>query len=302
MSETTSDGNLADSASMAFVVSASALSDDALRALIEEHAPEALVRVAWNTAQAVEYTKGALAGGATRVIAVGGDGTVNAVVQACVGSAASIGVIPRGTANDFAFALGLLELEPAAHFEIATGSSTRAVDVVRVGDSLCINALSIGDGARITHETSGALKGVLGALGYAVAGVAEIGSVSAFGASLRGDFGEWEGDAFMIVVGNGTRAGGVRVHPHAEIDDGVMDVVVFPDVPDASLLGLAGDVPKLERGTFEHLEVFETARLEVKLSTKVPATLDGEFQELSSVSVELLPGALRVAAPPVQEG
>lgn len=282
---------------MTFVVSASALTDGTLRAMIEEYAPDALVRVAWDSSQAVAYARDAVAAGAARVVAVGGDGTVNAVVQACVGSSATLGVIPRGTANDFAFSLGLLELDAAAQFAVATGAHLRAVDVLKVGDGLCINALSIGEGARITHETSGALKGVLGAFGYAVAGVAEMGSVTSFAASIDGDFGTWEGDVFMIVVGNGMRAGGVKVHPHAEVDDGMMDVVVFPDVPEASLLGLAGDVPKLERGTFQHLEVFQTSRLGVHLSASVPATLDGEYTELHATEVSLMRQALLAAAP-----
>lgn len=281
----------------AFIVSASALSDGSLRALFAEHAPDAEVRVAWDTEQTYEYARGAVERGADRLIAVGGDGTVNAVAAVAVEQDVALGVVPRGTANDFAFSLGLLDLAPEAQVEIALSAPPRPTDVLRVGERVCVNALSVGEGARITHETPGPLKELLGALGYAVAGVRDLGRVEAFGAELEGETTSWSGESFMIVIGNGRRAGGVRLHPHAELDDGLLDVVVFPNLPDVSLLALAEQVPRLEKGTFEHLEVFQAASLQITLSEPVSATIDGEYTELDRVDVSVDSCALRVAAP-----
>lgn len=279
------------------LVSASVVGDNDIRPAIEQFAPDATVRVPWNGEQAVDYAQQAVDQGATHVVAIGGDGTVSAAARACAGRRATLGVVPRGTANDFAFALGLLELDDETQMSVAFGNRTRVIDALWVNDVLCVNALSVGDGARITHETSGGLKDALGPLGYAFAGVKDMGTVVPFHAVMTAEEWKYEGETYMIVIANGNRAGGVVVHPHADLDDGLLDVLVFPNVPDVGLLGLASQVPKLAKGTFEHLQVFQAAEVTLRMATQQPMSLDGEYQEASSVEIRVAANALEVAVP-----
>jgi YegS/Rv2252/BmrU family lipid kinase len=107
--------------------------------------------------------------GLQRLIVGGGDGTLSTVAARLAGRPTLLGVIPLGTANDFARTLGIpANLWQAA--AVAAGTHARAIDLARANDAYFLNVASIGMSVALTNELSGRLKRSLGRLSYAVAG------------------------------------------------------------------------------------------------------------------------------------
>jgi YegS/Rv2252/BmrU family lipid kinase len=282
-----------------------------------ERAREALARRGVALAAAHEVREGAalrrtvraeLARGADRIVVGGGDGTLSTAAGVIAGTGAALGVLPLGTANDFARTLGIPGDLGRAAAVIARGQ-VRVVDVGRAGRRAFLNAASVGVSSALTRKLRGVLKRRAGALAYPVAGVAAAGSPP-FRARI-----EWDGEALelralQIVVGNGRYHGGGRlVAPRARIDDRALDlyVVAAPARRGAStrrvreLAALARYALGLARG--RHVEdprVLHAQASRVAIETVPPLEIDadGELAGHTPALFQVDPGALRVLAAP----
>jgi diacylglycerol kinase (ATP) len=193
-------------------------------------------------------TAAAARAGADVVIAMGGDGTVNEVVNGLDGFDTPLGIIPLGTANDFAAQAGI----PA--------DADHAMDVILRRNPVCIDTASLngrrflnvstgGVGAEATAETPPDAKETLGPMAYAITGVRKFAELQPYRASFRGDGFVFDGDFLMFAVGL-TRAsgGGTLVTPRASVIDGLLDVCIVESMGRADFARL---VLKVKRG--EHL-------------------------------------------------
>ena len=134
------------------------------------------VRIPWNKRDKRRVVREALDAGSTRLIAGGGDGTINAVVNALVGKGkkpprATMGILPLGTANDFAHGLGLPVDDLGQCLEIACTRPARQIDVGRANGRSFINVASGGFGAEITATTPVKMKKALGGGAYTLMGL-----------------------------------------------------------------------------------------------------------------------------------
>ncbi|HEX6308768.1 MAG TPA: diacylglycerol kinase family protein [Longimicrobiales bacterium] len=213
------------------------------------------------------------------VVAAGGDGTVNEVVNglARAGTAAALAVVPLGTANDFARGLGIPEDIDEALRLAAFGRST-CVDVARVNRRCFINVSTGGFGADISQGAGRELKRYAGGLAYVVRGVRGLLEFRL----RRGVFrvnGEvvHSGSYVFFAVGNARQTGGgTPVAPLADVDDGCLDVMLVRGVSRLKFIGL---LPRLRRGT--HLKspdvsYYRARRFEVETDGDVVVNADGE--------------------------
>ena len=134
------------------------------------------VRIPWNKKDKPRVVREALAGGATRIIAGGGDGTINAVVNALVRKKEKrvkpvLGILPLGTANDFAHGLGLPVKDLGQCLEIACSAAPRFIDVGKANSRYFINVTSGGFGAEITATTPVGMKKALSGVAYTIMGL-----------------------------------------------------------------------------------------------------------------------------------
>jgi YegS/Rv2252/BmrU family lipid kinase len=250
----------------------------------------------------------ALARGADRVVVGGGDGTISAAAGVLAGTEAALGVLPLGTANDFARSLRIpADLERAAAV-IARGR-VRTVDVGRAGRRAFLNAASVGVSSALTRRLGPELKRRAGKLAYPVAGAAAA-TAPPFRARI-----EWDGEALelralQIVVGNGRYHGGGRlVAPGARIDDRALDlyVVAAPGKRAAGARGRVRELAALARYAFRllrgrHLEDpavlhARAARVAVRTVPALEVDADGELAGRTPVDFRIDPAALRVLAP-----
>jgi diacylglycerol kinase (ATP) len=186
--------------------------------------------------------------GADAVIALGGDGTVNEVVNGLDGFDTPLGIIPLGTANDFATQAGIPADADHAMDVILRRKPVR-IDTASLNGRRFLNVSAGGVGAEATAETPADAKETLGPMAYAITGVRKFADFAPYRASFRGPDFSFDGEFLMFAVGL-TRAsgGGTLVTPNASVTDGLLDVCIVESMGRADFARL---VLKIKRG--EHL-------------------------------------------------
>jgi len=201
-------------------------------AKLRDEGVEIHVRVTWEKGDAQRYVDEARQLGVETVIAGGGDGTINevstALIQSQGGNIPALGILPLGTANDFATSVGIPDdLDKALKLAIAANAT--AIDMVQVNEKTCfINMATGGFGTRITTETPEKLKAALGGVSYFIHGLMRMDTLKPDVCDIRGEDFHWQGKALVIGIGNGRQAGGgQQLCPTALINDGLLQLRIF---------------------------------------------------------------------------
>src|SRR5882762_11587602 len=189
------------------------------------------------------------AGDMDLLIAAGGDGTLNEVVHGLMDLSTVarpvLGVVPLGTANDFATGCGISR-DPEEALTLCMEGEGVPVDVGKANEHWFLNAASIGFGAEITASTPPELKRLLGHAAYTVMGAILATNIRHYQGRLTLPDYEITGTGPMAIVGNGRQAGGgVQVAPRARIDDGLLDILAVRDIPAMALLTAARELHEL---------------------------------------------------------
>lgn len=248
--------------------------------------------------------------GFERIVAAGGDGTVHGVVDGLRDALDEVvvGMVPLGTANDFARSLGL-PLQTDDAIDLIVEGTTRQIDlgVMRwpaAGDSdpddqLFVNVATGGFGGRVGDDVDPETKRTWGPLAYLRTAVEHLQDLRRYQVRLEVDEGRVvEEDVYNVVVANGSRAGGnLPVAPQARMDDGLFDVVLVPALALPDLAALASRITAGEHGESGRVSYLRTKALRLKAEPTMPFRLDGESVEPGPAAFRVLPKALRVVAP-----
>jgi len=269
--------------------------------------------------------RSAVAAGARMVVAAGGDGTVRACAHALAGTQVPLAIVPLGTANLAARALGVPTGTGGA-LAAAFGGDERRIDLAaaRLADaggraeaagraegagpaeaagSLTYAAMAgIGLDAQVVAATPRVLKRRAGWLAYAAAGAAHLPGHGVW-FTVRLDDGEpLARRARCVVVGNaGLLPGGFALLPRARLDDGVLDVGILAPVGPGGWLRVAHRVVTGGGRDGPQLETHRACRIEITAETPLPREVDGEvITPGRSLTVTLLRRSLTVRVPPAR--
>ena len=250
---------------------------------------------------ATELAREAIADGASVVIAVGGDGTVNEVARGLLGSAAALGIVPVGSGNGLARALGL-PLRPDAALAALEAGVRRRIDVGRLNGGVFLNVAGTGFDAVVgaAFQRAGRDGSRRGFLGYLRLSLAEVLRFRPPSLVLEAEGKRWELTPFIVTFANGPQYGsGAVINPGGRLDDGRMEAVFFQHT--GSVLGVLAAAPRLFLGGLERARRYgrvSAARLTVTAATPLAIHRDGDPVESSArIDVELVPRALEVIAP-----
>lgn len=268
----------------------------------ERHIVE--VRVTWEPGDAQRLTSEAVAeagdGNIDCIVAGGGDGTINQVFAAAYSAGlpahCSLGILPLGTANDFASATGVPVRDPVAALELTASAAPQWIDVGLLNDRPFVNLVSGGFGSRVTAETDPELKKRLGGLAYMLTGISRFAELSANVGRFRGDGFSWEGRFVALAIGNGRQAGGgVPLCPDALIDDGLLDLTILPELERSARLDAFGRLLRDgAAGIRANLVTARCAWVEYESEEPLNVNLDGEPTLSKHYRVECRPRALPV--------
>src|SRR5436853_2042955 len=234
--------------------------------------------------------------GFQKIVAAGGDGTINEVVNGLAGSNVALGLLPIGTMNVFATELGLPIHDLELCWKIIKSDSTRAVDLPKANRKFFVQLAGVGLDAQVVKETSGQLKRNFGPLSYLIS-AAQIAARQPPRLFIQSEDASIDEGSFVL-VGNGRLYGGpFPFFKHAVIDDGLLDVIVF------KRLGYLEIIKYLQDGVFSsdirvpEIEYFQTSRLRVESDQSVPVEVDGELIGNCPVDFSLHEQSLRVLVP-----
>ena len=241
------------------------------------------------------------AGQVDLLIAAGGDGTLNEVVHGLmdlsIDARPILGVVPLGTANDFATGCDIPG-DPEKALALCMEAEAVAIDVGKANERWFLNAASAGFGAHVTATTSPDLKRLLGPAAYTVMGAILAINVHQYRGRVVLPDREITDSGPVAIIGNGRQTGGgVQVAPRAFIDDSLLDVLVIRQIPATALLTVARELQQLSPDG-EYISYWQTPWVEVHPEEMIPVNLDGEPAEFSSVRYEAVSKAIRVIVPP----
>ena len=238
-----------------------------------------------------------------RVVAVGGDGTVQEVLNGlCDAGAGSLGIVPVGTGNDLARSLALPR-DAADAWSVALGPATRRIDTARAvsGDGRArwfASAGGIGFDAQVAAAMARRMGWQRGTAAYLLTTLAELRRFSNRAVTITVDGERLERRVLFVALANGEYyGGGMRIAPGATVDDGRLDLCIVGDV---SRLDALRQLANLYRGThIRHPKVELRHAREVRIeSDAVTRThLDGEPFGSLPLHVTVHPAAAEVAAP-----
>lgn len=237
------------------------------------------------------------------VIAAGGDGTINEVINGIIQAAGEgvtvpFGVMPIGTANDLADTIPLPRDLPQAARVIADGR-TRQIDAARVNEHFFVNNCAIGMEPLVTLENT-RIKRLSGNARYLVALIRALAKLRAWQMDIQFDADPFSGPALLLSVCNGPRTGGIfQMAPGALFDDGYFDYIFAPALPTRTVLAL---LPRLLKGTHVHhpkVTHGRARRITISCQPGTPIHADGELiaEAATTIDYELLPGKLTLLAP-----
>jgi len=271
-----------------------------LRKFVSEFLEDRGVRPVWHITEGPGHA-GAIVGGLPEgapVVAVGGDGTVHEVAEACVESGRVMGILPAGSGNDYVKALGVGTRLRRALAVLVSGR-VRVVDTAEVDGVPFNNGLGIGFDAEVAAGVALA-PAYLGGTGRYLWSVGRLlKDFRCHEARLTLDGRVIEARTILVAVALGTTYGSLfRLTPDAVLDDGLFDVIWSEEVNRAEVLRL---IPAALRGTLAERRKVHTARaseVEIVLGEEVPAHVDGEMlADTRHFRARVLPGTLRVVAP-----
>ncbi|MEC5318662.1 lipid kinase YegS [Brenneria populi subsp. brevivirga] len=293
---------MAQSAATLLILNGKNSDNDLLRQAIGEQRKDGNtlhVRVTWESGDARRYVEEAVRLKADNVIAAGGDGTVNEVAGALAEQAEavrpSMGIIPLGTANDFATGCQIpVDMHNA--LTLAIKGRATAIDVAKVNNEhYFINMATGGFATRITTETPAKMKAALGGASYVLNALLRMDMLQSERCEIRGPDFNWSGDTWVVAIGNGRQAGGgQQLCPNALVNDGQLAL---------SILSAQAPLPNMLQAWFtgaENPNMISASQpwLEITAPNEMTFNLDGEPFKANRLRIEVVPGAIRCRLPP----
>ena len=234
----------------------------------------------------------AVAEGATRLVVVGGDGLVHLALQAVAQTDVALGVVPVGTGNDFAAALGLPD-DPEVAARLALGDPT-PLDAIRVGDRWVASVAMAGFSADV-NERANRMRFPRGTSRYTLATFRELPGLHHRRLTLTVDGRPHQFEVALVAVGNTSSfGGGMQISPDADPGDGLLDVTVVADIGRIDLLRFFRLV--FDGRHLDHPKVHTLRGTEIRIEgDELELWGDGEPVASAPLTLTALPGALALA-------
>ncbi|MBK5241549.1 YegS/Rv2252/BmrU family lipid kinase [Clostridium sp.] len=212
------------------------------------------------------------------ILIAGGDGTIDSVVNVMKEKEINlpIGIIPTGTANDFARYIGMsLDVEEACNQILK--SKVKKVDIGKINHKYFMNVASTGLFTDVSQKTDMNLKNTIGKLAYYVKGLEQLPNFRKLKIKVTTDKECFDGNMYLMLVFNGQTAGNLKFAYKAKIDDGLLDVII---IKAGIMKNIINIFIKMVRNEYlenvEGIVYFKTNRLEVECFENIVTDIDGE--------------------------
>lgn len=212
------------------------------------------------------------------ILIAGGDGTIDRLVNYMKKNDIDtpIGILPTGTANDFANVLNI-PLDIDLCIENIMNSEPKYIDLGVINDDYFVNIASTGMFTDVSQRVDSNLKHSIGRISYIIKGVEDALHLRKFNVTIRSKELEYDGDMYLILVLNGRTAGNISFAHNAMLDDGYLDVIIFKAMPIPKSIPVLLDIIKgLPLDKHDEIIYFKTDELYIDCSDSIVTDIDGE--------------------------
>ncbi len=271
---------------------------DRVKELLAARGVDSEIRETQYPGHATALAKAAIAEGFDVIVAVGGDGTLRETALSVVHTDRVLGLLPCGTGNDYARALGI-PTDAEAALDILLNGENKVVDAGMANDQVFFNIAGFGfdvDVLDYTEEFKPKCRN--GETAYRLGLLKALFGLKLRKTTLTFPDGTMEKNVLMAAAGVGTHfGGGMNVLPESDMSDGLLDVCIAHDVTRLKLLKL---FPRFNKGKHIGMPVItykKTTEVTVVCDPVSRIEVDGERMDGTPVTFRVLPGALTVRAP-----
>lgn len=234
------------------------------------------------------------------VYAIGGDGTINEVVNGMAGSRSRLAIIPAGSGNDFIRTIyPRYDKEELLH-KLLNGK-TENIDLVKVNEKYFLNIVSVGIDAEVAFnvEAFKRMRYIKGNVAYLLSIFKTLFGYKCTKLRVMLDGKETcDKKVLLLAVANGKfYGGGIPIAPHADVNDAMADVCLVKELKLGKILTI---IPKLFKARHEEVrevEVYRAGQIEIESDEAFRVNIDGEIFETSKVNMQVMPQAIQVVVP-----
>ena len=229
------------------------------------------------------------------ILVSGGDGTVDSVVNAMKRKNVDlpIGILPLGTANDFAKFLGIPNKVEDA-LERILKFNPKPIDLGKVNDKYFVNVASTGLLTDVSQKTDVNLKNTIGKLAYYLKGLEEIPNFRKLKVKITTDEMVYDDTMYLILVFNGQTAGNLRLATKAEVDDGYLDLIIIKAVQLYEILPLFIKILKGDHLDSKKVVYVKTKKIRIETDEEIVTDIDGEKGPDFPLDIECIKGGINV--------
>jgi diacylglycerol kinase (ATP) len=231
------------------------------------------------------------------VIGAGGDGTIYELINALAPLEVrpAFGIIPGGTCNDFARAIGISQIPLEAAEQICE-QNFRAIDVGQCNHQYFLNFWGIGLITEVSTNINPKMKESFGRLSYYLSALQTISEDRSFKLKIESDECAYEGDAAMVLIGNGPFTGGVRAFfPQSDIEDGKLEVLIIESNRFQTFWDMLRSKVMQNVPNSEDLLYFQTKHISIEASPNQTIDCDGERDYETPSTISILPSHIQMA-------
>ncbi len=232
------------------------------------------------------------------ILISGGDGTVDLVLNCMKKHEIDlpIGILPLGTANDFAKALNLpTDIEKSIKNIIK--SKPKKIDIGKINEKYFINVASAGMFTDVSQKINPELKNYIGKVSYYITGIEQALHLRKFKINVESKEVSYNGDMYLMLVFNGKMAGNINLAYKSELDDGYLDVIIFKAMPIPRSIPVLISVLRsehLDHIDGESLLHFKTKSVCIECEDELVTDIDGEKGPDFPLNIECISGAIEI--------
>ena len=265
----------------------------------KDKAEEYVIRVTEYPGHATELAKQYSSMSECRIYSVGGDGTVNEIVNGIAGTEAALGVIPTGSGNDFVRSVH--DTFDIKEMLISTiNGEEKSIDLARANDKYFINISSIGFDADVVFNADKfkKVRGITGSMAYVISIVYTIFLKKVCNIRIDIDGKKMQRKVILAAVANGKYyGGGIIPTPEAKLDDGLFDICMVSDLSRIKMLGLFPKYMKGQHAQLKQVSFFKGKKIYIESEYDLCLNIDGEILTAKTVNFEILENAIKVIYP-----
>ncbi|KPU42274.1 diacylglycerol kinase [Oxobacter pfennigii] len=246
---------------------------------------------------AVDIAKAGCKNGYKIIFAVGGDGTVNEVVNGTANTNTALAILPYGSGNDFFRSLGI-KGDTEKIINDTLNGQIKNMDIGIVNGRYFINISSVGFDAEVVLATNKAKKFLSGSIAYIAALITTIFKRKSENIKMLIDEGEVEKKVLLAAVANGRfYGGGMEAAPYAVLDDGLFDICFIENMPKFKMLVLFPQFMKGKHEKFKEVKFYRSKKVYIECDRPLPLNIDGEVYKEKSIRFEIINKGFLLAAP-----